>query len=116
MEEKDAKVIYSREDDIISLVRAGNKVKFSVDIELPKGDIVLDFGFNGQIIGVEIFNASEFIPVLKEAFNDSEIKAEMNVQYGNDWAEIYYEISIPGKGLTSRSIISPYNKEMILEA
>jgi hypothetical protein len=38
------------------------------------------------------------------------------VQYGRNWAQIFFEISAPGmKNPIANSIISPYNKKIILE-
>lgn len=115
MAQRNVKVDFDEENDIISLFREGMKSKFSFDIELPKGDIVVDFGFNGEIVGLEMFNASEYFPELKK-MKKGEIKAEMSVQYGRNWAQIFYALNIPGvRKKIERSLISPYNKKIILE-
>ncbi|MFH1585192.1 MAG: DUF2283 domain-containing protein [archaeon] len=114
MENENVKVSYDAENDMFSIFKKGHKSKFSIDISLPKGDIIIDVGFNGQIVGLEFFNASDYIPLLKN-IGDEKVNAKMSVQYGKDWAEIYYEISIPGKPIVSNRIISPYNKQLILE-
>jgi len=114
MEKKNVKVRYDAEHDMLSLFKGDSKAKFSMDVSLPKGEIVIDFGFSGQIVGLEFINASNFFPFLKNLDN-KEIKAKMNVQYGAEWAEINYEIFLPGvKGVSNR-IISPYSKKLVLE-
>ena len=75
---------------------------------------MVDFGFDGRVIGLEFFDASNYFPFLKMIKNNK-IKAEMSVQYGVNWAQIKYEISVPGQKPISKEIISPYNKEMILK-
>jgi uncharacterized protein YuzE len=113
MAEKNIKVDYDNEEDIMHISREGNKVKFSFDIELPKGDIVVDFGFDGRIIGLEFFDASGYFPFLKN-IKENKIKAKMSVQYGSNWAQINYEIMVPGEKSIIKEIISPYNRELIL--
>ena len=113
MAERNFKVDYDKEEDMLHISR-GEKVKFSFDIDLPQGDIVVDFGFNGQIIGLEFFDASNYFPFLKKA-KQEKIKAKMSIQYGSNWAQINYEISVPGVKPISKDIISPYNRKLILE-
>ncbi len=116
MEKKDIEVSYDMEEDILSLFRKGNKAKFSFDIELPKGDIIVDYGFNGQVVGLEFFNASEYFPVLKKVKPRGKLKGRFSAQYGRNWVQIFYEIEIPGvKQHLSNSLISPYNRHLILE-
>jgi len=38
----------------------------------------------------------------------------MSVQYGSNWAQINYEIMVPGEKPIVKEIISPYNRELIL--
>lgn len=64
MEKEDIKVDYDKEEDMFRLFRIGSKIKFSLDIELPRGDIVIDFDFNGKVVGLEFFNASSYFPIL----------------------------------------------------
>lgn len=113
MEKENIKVMYDKEHGIISLFRKGSKVKFSFDIELPKGDIIIDYGFNGQVVGLEIFNASDYFPFLKKIKSGHKLKGKLTAQYGRNWVEIYYELIAPGIKL-SKSIISPYNKELVV--
>ncbi len=116
MEKESVRVSFDKEEDIVSLFREGKKVKFSFDFELPKGDIVVDYGFNGEIVGMEIFNASDYFPELKKIKPDVKLNGKLSVQYGSNWAQIFFEISAPGiKTNISNSIISPYNKKIILE-
>lgn len=115
MAKGNVKVTYDKENDILSLFREGEKSKFSFDIELPKGDIIVDFGFNGEIVGLEIFNALDYLPALKD-MKKGDLRAEMSVQYGRNWAQVFYVLHIPGvKQPVSNSLISPYSRKIILE-
>ena len=66
MEKENIEINYDKEENIISLFKAGARVKFSFDISLPNGDIVVDYDFNGLIVGVEFFNASSYFPILNK--------------------------------------------------
>lgn len=114
MAERSFRVSYDKEEDMFSIFRDGSKSKFSFDIELPQGDIVVDFGFDGQIVGIEFFNASNYFPFLKDVKNKKEIKANMIVNYGKNWALIRYQISAPGMVPVSNALISPYNKNLVV--
>ena len=113
MAKENIKIDYDKEEDMLHLSRGKSNVKFSFDIDLPQGDIIIDFGFNGQIVGLEFFNASNYFPFLKNMKNNK-IKGKMSVQYGRNWAQVFYEIQIPGKKPISNSLISPYNKDLVL--
>ena len=116
MAKEDIRIDFDKESDIISLFKSGKKSKFSMDFELPKGDVVIDYGFNGEVVGLEIFNASVYLPSLKKAKSSIKLKGDLSVQYGRNWAQISFEISAPGiKNPISNSIISPYNRKIILE-
>lgn len=115
MAQKNVKVNYDKDNDMLSLFVEGSRSKFSVDISLPKGDIIIDFGFNGQIAGLEFFNASDYLPFLKH-LKDEKIKANLKVQYGKEWVEIYYEVFAQGVKPISNRIISPYNRELVLQS
>ena len=115
MAKEDIRIDFDKENDIISLFKNGKKSKFSLDFDLPKGDVVIDYGFNGEIVGLEIFNASVYFPLLKKVKASVKLKGNLSVQYGRNWAQIFFAISTPGmKNLVSNSIISPYNKKIIL--
>ncbi len=115
-EHKEILIDYDKEEDILSLSREGVKVKFSIDIELPKGDFIVDYGFNGQIAGIEFFNASSYFPMLKNISDISKIRASMSVQYGSNWAQIAYSLYLPDvKEPIVNYINAPYNRRLILE-
>ena len=116
MEKESIKVDYDWEEDIISLFRSGRKSKFSFDLELPNGDIVVDYGFNSEVVGLEIFNASNYFPMLRNIKLNDKLNGEISVQYGINWAQISFTISTPNmKNKIANSIISPYNKKIILD-
>lgn len=107
---------YDADEDIFSLFRKGNKVKFSYDISLPRGDIVVDYDFRGQVVGIEFFNASSYFPLLKKVSIFTQISGDFKVQYGPQWAQISYEIYFPGeKKPISNFIAAPYSKKLILQ-
>ncbi|MDP4039718.1 MAG: DUF2283 domain-containing protein [Candidatus Pacearchaeota archaeon] len=115
MEKKNFEIDYDKERDIMSIHSRGAKSKFSFDISLPKGDFVIDFGYDGKIVGIEFFNASAYFPGL-EKVNISKLNVALAVRYSNDWAEIGLEISSPElEKPFSRMIISPYNKEFVVK-
>ena len=116
MAKENIRIDFDKKEDIISLFEEGKKSKFSFDLELPKGDIVIDYGFNGEIVGLEIFNASDYFPLLKRIKSNAKLKGKLSVQYGRNWAQISFEILAPGiKRPITNSIVSPYNKELILK-
>lgn len=107
---------YDKDEDFLSLSKEGKKVKFSLDLELPNGDLVVDYGFDGQIAGIEFFNASSYFPNLKNVSDMNEAKAIMSIQYGPNWAMIKYAIYLPNaKDPIVSYITAPYNKKLILE-
>ena len=62
---KNVKISYDEIEDIFYLGING-KTKFSIDLALPLGDIIVDVGFDGKVNGIEIFNASKFFSLMKE--------------------------------------------------
>lgn len=105
---------YDREEDILSLVKEGRKSKFSMDLELPNGDFIIDYGFDGQIVGIEFFNASLYFPVLKQVSDISSLKAGMSIQYGSNWAQIAFSICPQNSQPIVSYVNAPYNKKLIL--
>jgi len=115
MAKENLKIDYDENEDLLHFSKGDANVKFSFDIELPQGDIVVDFGFDGQIAGLEFFNASNYFPFLKN-LKSNKIQGKMSVQYGRNWAQVFYEIQVPGQRPISNSLISTYNKEMVLSS
>lgn len=116
MAKEDILVDYDKEEDIFSLFKEGKKSKFSLDLEMPIGDFVIDYGFDGMIVGIEFFNASSYFPVLKELSDVKQLKASMSIQYGSNWAIISYKIYSPDiKQPIISYINAPYNKKLILQ-
>jgi uncharacterized protein YuzE len=115
MEKKDILIDYDLEEDILSLFKLGEKSKFSLDIDVPQGNLVVDYGFDGKVVGLEFFNASAYFPQLG-SLDLSNAKAEFRIQYGSNWAMIFYFIYLPGVQLPIKGFFpAPYNKKMILE-
>jgi len=108
-------VSFDKENDLMSLFMEGKKAKFSFDLNFPKGDVVVDFGFQGEIVGIEFFNASSYFPLLKKVKSDVKLKGKFSVQYSKEWAQVSLEVFAPGM---EKSVVEnfnlPYSKEIIL--
>jgi uncharacterized protein YuzE len=115
MAKENIRLSYDNEEDIFSLFKEGSKVKFSFDVNLPQGDIVIDYDFQGLIVGLEFFNASSYFPQLK-IVDIKNLKAGFSVKYGPTGAQISYLIFLPNISQPIAGFIpAPYNKKMILE-
>ena len=115
MEKKSILIDYDKEEDIISLFKEGSKSKVSFDLDLPNGNIVVDYDFNGRIVGLEFFNASNYFPLLKKVSDLKNLKASFSVKYSQNWVQINYFIYLPNIDQPISSFINvPYNKELIL--
>ena len=116
MEKENIEINYDKEEDIISFFKAGARIKFSFDISLPNGDVVIDYDFNGLISGIEFFSASDYFPILNKIKDIKKLKAIMNVRYGPNWAQIAYALYSPEMKEPVVSFINaPYNKKLILK-
>ena len=115
MEKAEIKVMYDKDEDMLSLFKEGRKAKFSQEIDLPDGNLIVDFASDGLVAGLEFFNASNYFPLLKKV-DEKQIKAKMSVKYGKNAVYIFYAILLPGeKPLIKEMIISPYSRELIVE-
>ena len=107
---KNVKIVYDEVEDILYLAREG-KVKFSIDLALPSGDIVVDVGFDGLVKGIEIFNASQFFSLVQEELKKVK-NAELKIVYSPSYVAL--NISLEAKNKVSSNIIVPYNKKLVL--
>ena len=105
------KVSYDQVEDIFYIYK-GEKVKFSIDLALPSGDVVVDIGFDGLIKGIEIFNASKFFSIVQKEINKIK-KADFKVVYSPSYVSVNMSIQA-GKEIVKSVIIVPYNKKTIL--
>lgn len=64
-----AEVSYDEENDLLYVGYKGRKVKDSLEID----KFVIDFGVDGEMVGVEVFDASKVI----KGLNQSNITKEM---------------------------------------
>lgn len=83
--EKRTSVSYDKEEDILSLLNSEN-VNESVRI----GDIVIDLDTQLRIVGIEIFNATDFFRsfnVSREALSDIK-EATLRVHSSNNWSSM----------------------------
>lgn len=109
--EKNVKISYDKVEDILYLGKEG-KAKFSVDLALPSGDVVVDVGFDGLVKGLEIFNASKFFSLMQE-----ELEKIKNVELKIIYSPSYVVVSISlesRKRIISSNVVVPYNKKLIL--
>ena len=106
--EKNIEVSYDKVEDIFYLGKK-EKVKFSMDLALPSGDVVVDVGFDGLIKGLEIFSASKFFSMVQK-----ELEKVKSASFNMVYAPSYASISINLENKASSNIIVPYNRKMIL--
>ena len=104
-------ISYEEVEDILNISKNEN-VKFSIDLALPSGDVVVDLGFDGLVKGIEIFNASNFFS--KHLLNLRDVTdAKILVNYTKSYAAITIILETRSGQITS-NIILPYNKKIIL--
>jgi|SRR3989344_1792990 len=111
--EKKFKASYDEIEDIFS-ISSGKRSKFSIDLALPSGDVVVDVGYDGLIIGLEIFNASKFFSVIEKEL--VKVKdASLNVIYSPSYVAISMNLKQEDK-IIRNNLIVPYNKKLVLSA
>ena len=111
--EKKFKVSYDKVEDIFS-ISARKKSKFSIDLALHSGDVIVDIGYDGLVVGLEIFNASQFFSVAAKEL--ASIKdAHFKVVYSPSYVAVSVELQKKDEIVKSNLII-PYNKKLILSA
>ena len=110
MEEK-FKISYDEIEDIFYLGK-GEKVKFSIDLALPSGDVVVDVGFDGLVKGIEIFNASAFFSIVQKELQKIK-NANLDIVYSPSYVAVNINLEIKNEVVKS-NIIVPYNKNLIL--
>jgi len=106
--EKNVQISYDKVEDILYLGKK-EKIKFSIDLALPSGDVILDVGFDGLIKGMEIFNASQFFSVIQK-----DLERIKNANFSLVYSPSYASISINLEKDIKSNLIIPYNKQMVL--
>lgn len=106
-------VSYEEIEDILYVGRKA-KVKFSVDIGLPSGDIIVDIGFDGLVTGIEIMNASDFFSLSKKEIAKIS-RGKLNLIYGPSYAGITINLEKQGSPIKN-SVVIPYNKKIAISA
>ena len=109
--EKNIENFYDEIEDIFYLGKK-EKVKFSIDLALPSGDIVVDLGFDGLVKGIEIFNASKFFSIVQEELKNIK-NAELRMVYSPSYVSLSIKLDAK-KEVINSNIIVPYNKQMVL--
>ncbi len=108
---KNFEISYEEIEDIL-YIGINEKVKFSIDLALPSGDVVVDIGFDGLVKGIEIFNASKFFSITDKdlkRINDGDFKVIYNPSYAALSINLFKESQI-----IKSNIVIPYNKKTIL--
>ncbi|MBI2136995.1 DUF2283 domain-containing protein [Candidatus Woesearchaeota archaeon] len=94
---------YSKKSDILNIHKAGRKVDGSAEFE----DFTIDFDGEGQVAGIEIAYASEFLSdagIQKEQL--AKIKeAEIAVNKRNNYAVIWIKLSLPNLSEPGEAIV-----------
>jgi uncharacterized protein YuzE len=108
--EKNFEVSYNEIEDILYL---GSKeiVKFSIDLSLPSGDIVVDIDNSGKISGLEIFNATEFFSKLNKTLRSVK-NAQVRMIYSPSYTSININL-ITKEDVVKSNLIIPYSKNMV---
>lgn len=106
--EKNFEVFYEEVEDILYI---GNKetVKFSIDLALPSGDIVVDIGNNGKITGLEVFNATKFFSMIRNELKNVKT-AEINAIYSPSYTSI--SINLGTNDAIKSNLVIPYSKNL----
>ena len=102
-------VSYEKIDDIFYIGKKDN-VKFSIDISLPSGDVVVDIGFDGLVKGLEIMNASDFFSLSEDEISNIN-KGKIAVIYGPSYCAVTIFLERRGKEIKTNLVI-PYNKKL----
>jgi uncharacterized protein YuzE len=108
--EKNFKVSYDEVEDLLYIGRNG-KVKFSIDIALPSGDVVVDMGSDNSVKGIEIFNATKFFSLMSE-----EIKKIRSARINTVYSPSYTALTIDLGDKTRSNLVIPYTKRLIRKA
>jgi uncharacterized protein YuzE len=106
-------IIYEKIEDILYIGKK-EKVKFSIDIALLSGDLVVDIGFDGLVKGIEIMNASDFFSLSKEALSNIH-NGKLSIVYSPSYGSITILLEKQGKPIKSNVVI-PYSKKLALTA
>ncbi|MFA7708174.1 MAG: DUF2283 domain-containing protein [Candidatus Pacearchaeota archaeon] len=107
---KNFKVTYEEIEDILYLGKE-EKVKFSLDLALPSGDIVVDIGSDGKIAGLEVFNATEFFSMLSKELQNIK-DAEIKVIYSPSYTSMSINLETKKDLVKSSNLVIPYSKNL----
>lgn len=110
--EKIFKVSYNKEEDIIYL-GGEEKIKFSIDLALPSGDAVVDIGYDSQIKGIEIYNATKFFPSMQKELENIK-NAIIRIIYTPSYSSLFISLNLK-KETSFTNLIIPYSKELVIQ-
>ena len=106
---KEYRFDYDAEDDVLYIQNSLKEVEESVEFS---EDIVLDLDKNGNIIGMEIFYASEFFNLLNEDINRKFLQdlEDVSLQY-KDFRNIWFIVLVlKTKNKVIRQAMPPLRK------
>lgn len=109
--EKTFEVAYDEIEDILYL-GSKEKIKFSIDLALPSGDIVVDVDNNGKISGLEIFNATDFFSKLSKTLKTIK-NAQLKMIYSPSYTSININL-ITKEDVVKSNLVIPYSKNLLL--
>ncbi len=110
---KKININYESIEDILYM-GSEERVKFSIDLALPSGDVVVDVGFDGMVKGIEVMNASDFFGI--EAKELSRVKdGTLSVVYTPSYVSLSLALYRTGDIVLSHLVV-PYSKKAALAA
>lgn len=110
MEKYNIQVDYDEESDFLRMYKNKDK-KTKVSMEI--GDLIIDFGFDGKVTGIEFSNAKKFFSAVN-LLGKGKLSGKFYITYNKNSLEIKYVLFIHGRPPFSERILTHYNKESIL--
>jgi uncharacterized protein YuzE len=98
------KVDYDQKFDILHIHKKGKKAKFSIQ---ALNNFVIDVGFNGKVVGLEILNASKFLKVSKNELKNIK-KAKLSTFVKNKMYGVIYSLQFEKTLLESELQLPAY--------
>jgi uncharacterized protein YuzE len=98
------KVDYDQKFDILYIYKEEEKAKFSIE---ALNNFVIDIGFNGKVVGLEILNASKFLKVSKNELKNIK-KAKLSTLVKNKMYGVIYSLQFEKALLESELQLPAY--------
>jgi uncharacterized protein YuzE len=98
------KVDYDQKFDILYIQKKGKKAKFSIE---ALNNFVIDVGFDGKVVGLEILNASKILKVSKNELKNIK-KAKLSTLVKNKMYGVIYSLQFEKTLLESELQLPAY--------